>query len=109
MLIACQTHGHRAARVADAHGEEADEGVYERTHAWEPLADYVNPAQMYSNLVQNCFDHCVNGFESKSLTSREESCVMRCVDKHMKGSQRLGDRFQEQNAAMAQQGGMPGR
>ena len=56
---------------------------------------------MYSNLVQNCFDHCVNGFESKSLTSREESCVMRCVDKHMKGSQRLGDRFQEQNAAMA--------
>lgn len=66
-------------------------------------------AQMYSNLVQNCFDHCVNGFESKSLTSREESCVMRCVDKHMKGSQRLGDRFQEQNAAMAQQGALPGR
>jgi import inner membrane translocase subunit TIM9 len=64
---------------------------------------------MYSNLVQQCFDHCVNGFESKSLTSREESCIMRCVDKHMKGSQRLGDRFQEQNAAMAQQGGMPGR
>jgi import inner membrane translocase subunit TIM9 len=65
--------------------------------------------QMYSNLVQNCFDNCVNGFESKSLTSREESCVMRCVDKHMKGSQRLSDRFQEQNAAMAQGGGMPGR
>lgn len=65
--------------------------------------------QMYSNLVQQCFDHCVNGFESKSLTSREESCVMRCVDKHMKGSQRLGDRFQEQNAAMAQGGGMGGR
>jgi import inner membrane translocase subunit TIM9 len=68
-----------------------------------------NIYQMYSNLVQQCFDHCVNGFESKSLTSREESCVMRCVDKHMKGSQRLGDRFQEQNAAMAQQGGMGGR
>ncbi|KAF2733610.1 hypothetical protein EJ04DRAFT_535387 [Polyplosphaeria fusca] len=64
---------------------------------------------MYSNLVQRCFDDCVNGFESKSLTSREESCVMRCVDKHMKGSQRLGDRFQEQNAAMAQAGGLPGR
>ncbi|KAJ4356624.1 protein transporter tim9 [Didymosphaeria variabile] len=57
---------------------------------------------MYSNLVQQCFDNCVNGFESKSLTSREEGCVMKCVDKHMKGSQRLGDRFQEQNAAMAQ-------
>jgi import inner membrane translocase subunit TIM9 len=64
---------------------------------------------MYSNLVQKCFNDCVNSFESKSLTSREESCVMRCVDKQMKASQRLGDRFQEQNAAMAQSGGMPGR
>jgi len=33
---------------------------------------------------------------------------MRCVDKHLKGSQRLGDRFQEQNATMAQTGGLPG-
>ncbi|OCK80477.1 hypothetical protein K432DRAFT_42788 [Lepidopterella palustris CBS 459.81] len=64
---------------------------------------------MYSNLVQRCFDDCINSFESKSLTSREESCVMRCVDKHLKGSQRLGDRFQEQNAAMAQAGALPGR
>ncbi|KAH9871276.1 hypothetical protein IAQ61_005455 [Plenodomus lingam] len=73
---------------------------------WLVVSDQ-RKSQMYSNLVQQCFDHCVNGFESKSLTSREESCVMRCVDKHMKGSQRLGDRFQEQNAAMAQGGGMP--
>jgi import inner membrane translocase subunit TIM9 len=73
------------------------------------LLQLLTPHQMYSNLVQNCFDSCVNSFESKSLTSREEGCVMRCVDKHMKGSQRLGDRFQEQNAAMAQQGGLPGR
>jgi mitochondrial import inner membrane translocase subunit TIM9 len=61
--------------------------------------------QMYSNLVQRCFDHCVNDFTSKSLQSREEGCVMRCVDKHLKGSERLGTRFQEQNAAMAQTGG----
>lgn len=31
---------------------------------------------------------------------------MRCVDKFMKGSERLGQRFQEQNAAMAAQGTM---
>lgn len=81
-------------------------------HKFPPLAQkhlLKTTPQMYSNLVQQCFDHCVNSFESKSLTSREESCVMRCVDKHMKGSQRLGDRFQEQNAAMAQGGGLPGR
>lgn len=64
------------------------------------------PFQMYSRLVQRCFDDCVNDFTSKSLQSREESCVMRCVDKNLKASERLGQRFQEQNAAMMQQGGM---
>lgn len=64
---------------------------------------------MYSKLVQRCFDDCVNDFTTKSLISREEGCVMRCVDKWMKGSERLGQRFQEQNAAMMQAGGMPGR
>ncbi|KAL2353645.1 mitochondrial import inner membrane translocase subunit TIM9, partial [Cryomyces antarcticus] len=64
---------------------------------------------MYSNLVQRCFDDCVTDFSSKSLLSREEGCVMRCVDKFLKGSERLGQRFQEQNAAMAQSGQLPGR
>ncbi|KAJ4290615.1 protein transporter tim9 [Kalmusia sp. IMI 367209] len=68
------------------------------------LQNRMEKKQMKEFMTQ-CFDNCVNGFESKSLTSREEGCIMRCVDKHMKGSQRLGDRFQEQNAAMAQGGG----
>ncbi|KAI9673344.1 MAG: protein transporter tim9 [Trizodia sp. TS-e1964] len=61
---------------------------------------------MYSKLVQRCFDDCVNDFTTKSLLSKEEGCVMRCVDKYLKGSERLGQRFQEQNAAMMQSGGM---
>ncbi|KAF4308136.1 protein transporter tim9 [Botryosphaeria dothidea] len=64
---------------------------------------------MYSNLVQRCFDDCITDFSTKSLGSREEGCVMRCVDKILKGSERLGNRFQEQNAAMAQTGALPGR
>ena len=40
--------------------------------------------------------------------SKEEGCVMRCVDKFLKASERLGERFQEQNAALAQQGGVGG-
>jgi len=63
----------------------------------------------YSNLVQRCFDDCVNDFTTKSMISREEGCVMRCVDKFLKGSERLGARFQEQNAAMMQSGQLPGR
>lgn len=65
--------------------------------------------QMYSRLVQRCFDDCVNDFTTKSLVSREEGCVLRCVDKYLKASARLGERFQEQNAAMMQSGQLPGR
>ncbi|KAL8701671.1 MAG: hypothetical protein Q9201_004774 [Fulgogasparrea decipioides] len=64
---------------------------------------------MYSKLVQNCFDSCVNDFTSKSLHTREENCVMRCVDKHQKASERVSLRFQEQNAALMQSGQLPGR
>ena len=64
------------------------------------------PPQMYSNLVQRCFEHCVDDFTSSKLSSKEEGCTMRCVDKFIKGSERLGQRFQEQNAAMAQSGGL---
>lgn len=68
-----------------------------------------NPAyqQMYSRLVQKCFDDCVNDFTTKSLHSREEGCVARCVDKNLSTSERLAQRFQEQNSAMA--GQIPGR
>lgn len=34
---------------------------------------------------------------------------MRCVDKNLKGSERIGLRFQEQNAALMQAGGLPGK
>ncbi|RPA80662.1 mitochondrial import inner membrane translocase subunit tim9 [Ascobolus immersus RN42] len=54
--------------------------------------------KMYSNLVQRCFDHCVNDFTSKSLIQKEEACLNRCVDKFLKGAERMGQRFQELNA-----------
>lgn len=69
-----------------------------RWECWTELIDH----QMYSKLVQRCFDDCVTDFTTKSLTSREEGCVMRCVDKSLKASGRLNERFQEQNAAMMQ-------
>lgn len=70
------------------------------------MKDFMN---MYSNMVQRCFDDCVNDFTTKSLHSKEEGCVMKCVDKHLKSSERIGQRFQEQNAAMMQSGQLPGR
>ncbi len=58
-------------------------------------------------MVQKCFDDCVNDFTTKSLHSREEGCVVRCVDKNLKVADRVSQRFQEQNAAMSTQ--IPGR
>ncbi|KAF1351044.1 Tim10/DDP family zinc finger-domain-containing protein [Delphinella strobiligena] len=69
------------------------------------MAQFMN---MYSNLVQKCFENCVDDFTSAKVNSKEEGCVMRCVDKFLKSSERLGQRFQEQNAAMAQSGGLLG-
>lgn len=117
----------RAARAASSDGEKADEGLHDRMLTQYQITDLEPPIphspysflravadehfllKMYGKLVQRCFDDCVNDFTTKSLISREEGCVMRCVDKFLKGSERLGQRFQEQNAAMMQSGQLPGR
>ncbi|CAR30832.1 protein transporter tim9 [Zygosaccharomyces mellis] len=58
--------------------------------------------RLYSNLVERCFSDCVNDFTSNKLTSREQTCITRCSEKFLKHSERVGLRFQEQNAAMGQ-------
>lgn len=58
--------------------------------------------KLYSNLVSRCFDDCVNDFTSSSLTSKESSCIMKCSEKFLKHSERVGLRFQEQNALLMQ-------
>ncbi|KAI9742240.1 MAG: protein transporter tim9 [Claussenomyces sp. TS43310] len=55
---------------------------------------------MFSGLVDRCFDHCIDDFTTKSLISREQGCISRCVQKFMAGSERIGQRFQEQQAQM---------
>ena len=60
-------------------------------------------------MVQKCFDHCVSDFTTKSVTAKEEGCAMKCVDKNFRTQERLGQRFQEMNAAMGQSGGLSGK
>lgn len=52
-----------------------------------------------------CFDDCINDFTSKAVSTKEETCISRCVDKFIKASERTGQRFAEHNQAMAQGGG----
>lgn len=59
--------------------------------------------RLYSNLVERCFTDCINDFTSEKLSSKEESCVLKCSEKFLKHSERVGLRFQEQNAALTQQ------
>jgi import inner membrane translocase subunit TIM9 len=56
--------------------------------------------QVFGNLVDNCFNACVDDFTSKALSGRETGCISRCVTKSMTTQTRLGERFAELNAAM---------
>lgn len=58
--------------------------------------------RLYSNLVERCFTDCVNDFTSEKLTSREDACILKCSEKFLKHSERVGQKFQEQNAALTQ-------
>jgi len=59
--------------------------------------------RLYSGLVERCFVSCCNDFTSKSLTSKEDTCVQNCTDKFLKHSERVGARFAEHNAEQMQQ------
>lgn len=58
--------------------------------------------RLYSNLVEKCFSDCVEDFTSSKLNNRELTCISKCAEKFLKHSERVGKRFQEQNALMNQ-------
>ncbi|KAL6928131.1 protein transporter tim9 [Hanseniaspora valbyensis] len=58
--------------------------------------------RLYSNLVEKCFTDCVEDFTSAKLSNRELTCISKCSEKFLKHSERVGQRFQEQNALMNQ-------
>ena len=57
-------------------------------------------SQRFNAMTQQCFEACVDDFTSKSLGSREESCINRCFEKMNNAESRAGSRFQEHMAAM---------
>ncbi|PFH60379.1 hypothetical protein XA68_11042 [Ophiocordyceps unilateralis] len=58
---------------------------------------------VFGSLVEHCFISCVDDFTSKALSTRENGCISRCVNKWMASQQRLSERFQEHNARLSQQ------
>ncbi|XP_022728962.1 mitochondrial import inner membrane translocase subunit TIM9-like [Durio zibethinus] len=59
--------------------------------------------RMYNSLVERCFNDCVDNFTRKTLQKQEETCVMRCAEKFLKHSMRVGLRFAELNSQAATQ------
>ncbi|MBA0582583.1 mitochondrial import inner membrane translocase subunit TIM9 [Gossypium raimondii] len=59
--------------------------------------------RMYNSLVERCFNDCVDNFTRKALQKQEETCVMRCAEKFLKHSMRVGLRFAELNSQAATQ------
>lgn len=59
--------------------------------------------KFYSSLVDRCFNDCINDFTSKTLTTKEETCIQRCTDKFLKHNERVGQRFAEYNQGVAAQ------
>ena len=58
--------------------------------------------KLYNRVVEQCFDNCVSSFRSKKLEDKESSCISKCAEKFIKHTQRVGVRFAEAQAAMAQ-------
>lgn len=111
-LTCSQPQCSRTAGVASSHGEASDEGF----HVCMSLPTLLRSSdrfpdcklqQMYSKMVDKCFDDCINDFTSKSINNREEGCIMRCWDKNMKSQERIQARFAENNEAMMSSGGLP--
>jgi mitochondrial import inner membrane translocase subunit TIM9 len=53
---------------------------------------------MYNNVVMRCFDTCVTGFRSKTMSKYEIACVEHCAERYIKMTQRVGLRFAEHQA-----------
>ncbi|PWN21491.1 putative TIM9-translocase of the mitochondrial inner membrane [Microstroma glucosiphilum] len=78
----------------------AEASAMEQIVARKQMRDFT---KLYSGLVERCFGSCVDDFTSRALTTREEECVDKCTMKFLKHSERVGARFQEENAKMMAQ------
>ncbi|SCV73953.1 BZ3500_MvSof-1268-A1-R1_Chr10-1g02612 [Microbotryum saponariae] len=71
--------------------------AFEAMMQQKQMKDFMN---LYTNLVERCFNTCCNDFTSKALSSKEDACISTCADKFLKHSERVGLRFSEMNAQM---------
>ena len=55
---------------------------------------------LYNELTESCFNACVAELGSRSLTPKEEECVSKCSDKHIRLNHAAMSVFMELQPAM---------
>jgi len=53
----------------------------------------------YNKITEHCFMHCVHDFTTRRVIAAEDSCSTHCLQKFMKMTSRISQRFQEHQMA----------
>ncbi|KAI9218799.1 mitochondrial import inner membrane translocase subunit TIM9 [Blastocladiella britannica] len=56
----------------------------------------------YSAIIDRCFNSCIEEFHTSAMTTSEEKCVDKCVQKFLLHSERVSQRFAESNTMLQQ-------
>ena len=59
--------------------------------------------RMFNRVTEHCFQGCIDSYHSKSLDGGESKCIDVCAKKFLALTARVGQRFQEHQAAQEQQ------
>ncbi|XP_060604457.1 mitochondrial import inner membrane translocase subunit Tim9-like [Ruditapes philippinarum] len=49
----------------------------------------------YNRITEKCFNDCISDFTTKNILNSENSCSLNCLEKTLKTTQRISERFQE--------------
>jgi len=53
----------------------------------------------YNKITEQCFIACIHDFTTRKVITAEDSCSMNCLEKFMKMTNRISQRFQEHQMA----------
>lgn len=53
----------------------------------------------YNKITEQCFMACVHDFTTRKVKNEENTCSLHCLEKYMKMTNRISQRFQEHTLA----------
>eukprot|EP00127_Corallochytrium_limacisporum_P000845 Clim_evm21s26 gene=Clim_evmTU21s26 len=81
---------------------QGDQEVMARILEKKQMQDFL---RLYNGLTEKCVGDCVEDFTVRHITGHEQSCIEYCASKFIKLSQRIGQRFAEQQALQQEAAG----